>query len=388
MDGVRACSLFLLSDGRRQSVSAKAPDEATWMAKSGGKLDNILMTENKKRDGSDNCSWAAHPEGHHAHLSGMHFVRALQTDTGAAGAALVSDDLAAWLPQLLACDGRSTLPGEALNSLLVMCEGRLPLQVDTNGQTKMARGYNAMDFARWIVVWAETTGRCKPAAISSETFDILQKAQGAVAKAAHDKMGITNAAEFNSKMRVLARVGRPCMPPPDWVQCQGPSWPCVFVHICEYAQVDRDHSQFALREVTGADPGILRDTVRACILELASGSLINHRKCHTGMVIEAAEGALARPLPLIRLRSKQECPRHLKKPKMAEAALFGSKCRRKAGGKDPAIKRRKIGGQTAQEDDPLRAPMICPRCQSVVRKDVLARHQGTAKCRRICRATL
>lgn len=342
-----------------------------------------------------NCSNSSHREGRHAGLSGEHFLSALLTVPG--GATTVANKLVSVFSRVISGGGMRRrgaaqweMPTRMLKDLLVMAAGHFPLALRSSSETDLTRGsrsvaskscgmtrgvkgkksagnakskakvkktkikahsagkspkrgvctmsnYNAMDFGRWITAWLQSCRSVK-AELTEEVFKVMQKAQAAGAKEFAESIGVKTFKDFMHKWSVLAACAKRLHGPPrldpdlSWRDA-GVSWVGVFVHLCEISGVCE---QF-------------RDVGALCA------------KAHSQDI-----GHLAK------LYQHSVLPKHRQGSATLSLAL--------------ALHEGEIAPEAAPERPAkrllnLKGKAKCERCGSVVRRDVIARHQTSDKCK-------
>ena len=428
-EGVRSIGGLFVSDAGRKLLGEHRGTGAAWFRKAGARLKQWFTNETKQR-GEENYTWCGHAEGHHAHGSGMHFVDAVQTSGGSASIAEVYDDMFEVVQLILNTRGERALPEESLLKLLQAGVKRFPLQLGTEEGTAKTMGqYNAMDFGRWVVCWGESAGHIQTSSMSEEVFQKVMGSQQEHAKAFACKLGISSSCQFNAKMISLARVGRSILPAPAGMNPErGVNWCTVAVHICEMAQVFRKWPG------TQDFEALTRDPISSSLKAVASKKLVEihqhtgyRRQCHTELLVRAVlehvlqlstgptVGGSDPATPVIAPTVGGSDPTTLviaEKSKHKGKGEKAGKSKRKGKGKktvDPskageskastsagkkADKAKgekteappKVGKRKGNDKDPLKSQSICPRCKAVVRRDVMARHQATDRCKQTASA--
>ena len=199
-------------------------------------------------------------------------------------------------------------------------------------------------------LWAAHTGKIDARTpLTQRVFDIVLAGQARCTVPMLRAIGIVDAASFETKRKALAAAAattpesltpwglRPGTGGPWRLDPRFVSWPMVFTHACEHRQMLNKLGYGTCAGLCSAATHVIAD----CAAQIArSAGAKSDLKCHTVALAEAVYGALKTQPP-------PQPPRRLRM------------C-----GKRPGCK----------------AQVVCPRCHSVVRRDVIARHWQSQKC--------
>ncbi len=313
-------------------------------------LASILATAHDAhvRDGAAK-SWAAHSEGRHHWFSGIHFLRALQSLEGAVAWATVAQRLAVHIEFFMQCAAcRQPLPDGCAEHLVSSLQGHFVLAKRAEQVTK-AGPYNAMDAARVLLLWAAQSLGCDLLPLSAPSFEEIRKGQSSTSTSCFaDVFACADA--FEEKRKRLAAVARPLTLSPRNLKpnANAVMWPSVLVHLCEWAQTVRQLDEQSISEVCGAVAAGQVDAVQ--VLQNALRQKPRPGSCLTAELFTA----LRKKLTGLNQRSEE-----LRAEQPA-----------------PSI------GPTGRGGVQLKGFYACPICRSVVRRDGMARHQQSSKCRK------
>ena len=335
----------------------------------GRALTKYYEAASKKHHGNKH-TWMAHLEGRHGRRSGMWFVKALCTEVGAKGFVQTVDKLERVVGNVLESaqhgQQRACLDHQSVETLLQAAEGKLVLAVETGGAAEHAGPYNAVDIARWMIIWLVSTKRMDVPELSPDNYALVIRGMSQECQFSLSEAGVESADLLQKKAEVLDRLAVPSTRPPPTFVFTRVIWPCVLIHLCEVAQVERDIPAQDLQRVFSSIPRVIAGVIHTRTVALQSEER-HSIGCHAVLVTRAAIAAcnetyedIARrdvtggPGP----RKDHDPPRILKRP---------AECSDRARSqvlKKPAFM------------------MICPRCGSEVRNDVISRHMATPKCKR------
>ena len=155
------------------------------------KVHSVFVKATRQR-GLDKYTWMAHQEGRHTGKSGMWFVRALMSPVGARGFFDTVEQLRGVFSSVLS-NPPAELDQRSVGVLLLAAQSRLILSITRKGKVPLitcAGAYNAVDLARWAIVWWGCTGRTLPPVIDNANFALVLRGMSKECRAALRAHGI------------------------------------------------------------------------------------------------------------------------------------------------------------------------------------------------------
>ena len=393
-----------------------------------------LLEENEKLNRGP--TWASHREGRHASQSGVHALRALATEAGAFGAARASHMVRGLVGTCMsasrqAAEGSHRGTEEASPPVvlgdhdivlaLMAFFGNAPLNAQLHkGKMKVnfAKHYNSTHAGWGILSWGVLTKRCRLGPLSPVAFDLAIRSQSKKAKEQLHALGVDSAESLERKRAALDSCAKPLLSAAGFEICGTsveviPLLPSlVFVHACEFAQAlsDENIGEGGVKKVLSLPEADYQAQVVQALQGLMREREPDHKcreKCYMQVLLQTAlgrsasgasggqspsSGASGSQSPSKTLVAQSDGPikhrgRKSALAKTARALRSARACTRTGvrvkkmhsktrAGKGIMRKKRKASVDKLKYKDIVH----CELCGCLVRRDVLPRHQESAKC--------
>ena len=358
-------------------------DGAEWFRVAGRMLQKYFENETLMK-GEKNHTWLGHCEGRHYLSSGMHFLLALQVEP--AGAALVATHMGNVLLQAhlgggltRRFDGGMTpnfgwvMPEESVERLLTVADGEFPVSLRSSTKqpksihiTNRMSECSAMDVGRFVIGWL-CSCRNVQVPLTPRIFDMIRQSSLRQAKLhTKDTNGILDFNDFMKKVDVLRYSARHVMKPPRldpelrW-RDPTPNWVTVFSHICEVGGLcqqwrSSDRIEAVCQRASVADVGVICNLLQT----ITETTCVRHSSVTIGLAM-----------------AMESVGDH------SEEQGSSTNDENDNGGDDNSEVN--DGSRSKKKPRHCKVPWMCDKCGATVRRDVIMRHQQTAKCKAVVR---
>ena len=388
----------------------------------------------------DQCSSSSmcHREGRHTMFSGPRALAAIVKFSHSAAA--VVGILSMVIEEMLVASRQEDVRPLEIDSSYVLlafvaCEGRLPLAVTPQGVGCFAGRYNAVNAGWTLLGWGWRSGRITLPEIDVVLLHTITQAQSEKSRAHMADLGLNVPGALEKKAALLETISVPMLPTRSGPLASFPP-PGIFlgnvvVHVCEIAQlraaVDDDDAihrvcQAGVARVRRVAAPVMQSLVAAD--ERLDGK--GRQKCITVDIFDAVQASVWR-CPVRRLRAKSALaplgsdtapamadipqarsgPPKRKAPAERDAGPPKRKASVKGGARSGPPKRKAVtqamsppkrkarpgrirrttakgvldGRFVPRTKGRLKDRVSCPACGIGVRRDNLARHVNSARCR-------